>query len=81
MAVERLVYTTNEFADLFGVCHMSVYNYMASGSLPFIKVGKRTLITKKTVNDILEGKMVLIGRTAEVVAARNEQRIATVTFP
>jgi excisionase family DNA binding protein len=77
MAVEKLVYTTDEFAELFGVCKMSVYNYIASGSLPFIKVGKRTLITKATVNDILSGTRVLIGRTAEVVAARNEQRHAT----
>ncbi len=81
MSVEKLVYTTNEFAELFGVCQMSVYNYIASGSLPILKVGKRTLITKYTVNEILQGKRVLIGRTAEVVAARNQQRDATVTFP
>lgn len=76
METQRLVYSVGDFAEIFGVSVPSVYNYIASGSLPVLKVGKRTLITAATVSAIIRKEIVLVGRTKEAVAAR-----ATVNHP
>lgn len=78
MVEKKAVYSVDEFAEIVGVSKPTVYNFIMSGSLPYLKIGKHTRITATTVGKVLRGEITLIGKTKEVLAARNERRNLTV---
>ncbi len=56
--VEPLVYTANEFAQLFKISKSHVYALLNSGKLPSLTFGAKKLITKKTVDAVIEGRLI-----------------------
>ncbi len=47
-------YTSYEAAEVFGVTFRTVYNWVRSGKLQAVKIGRRWYIPKEAVNDLLE---------------------------
>jgi len=49
-----MYYTTNEIAALLRVTPRTIYNWIYSGKLPAIKVGKSYRIPKEAVDQLLQ---------------------------
>ena len=47
LAAERLAYSVDEAARLVGLSRDLLYDQMRCGNLPFVKVGRRRLITRQ----------------------------------
>lgn len=52
-ATERLAYSTTEFAEAFGVTRTHVQNLIARGELRSVRLGRRRLIPRQVVDDLL----------------------------
>ena len=59
MASEKLAYRVDEFCAAIGIGPTSAYKYIALGTLPTIRVGRRTLIPASVVGEIVRGERVL----------------------
>jgi excisionase family DNA binding protein len=55
-SVERKVYKVEEVATILSVSPMTIYRMLESGDLPGIKLGSTWRISKKVINDWLDGK-------------------------
>jgi len=58
MGSDKLVYTPYELEQVLGLSRSSVYQGIASGEIPHIRVGNRILIPKKLLDEWLSGKQV-----------------------
>jgi excisionase family DNA binding protein len=53
-AQERLAYSVDEAASLTGLSRDLLYDQMRRGNLPYIKVGRRRLITRQHLEQFLD---------------------------
>ena len=53
LAVERLAYSVEETARLTGLSRDLLYDQMRCGNLPYLKVGRRRLITRQHLRQFL----------------------------
>ncbi len=53
LVVERLAYSVDEAAHLTGLSRDLLYDQMRCGNLPFVKVGRRRLITRQHLQQFL----------------------------
>ena len=53
LPAERLAYSVNEAARLTGLSRDLLYDEMRRGNLGYIKVGRRRLITRQHLNQVL----------------------------
>lgn len=51
--VERLTYTPQEVADMFGVDHKTVRRAMEKGQIPFIPIGRLKRVPKHAIMRML----------------------------
>lgn len=63
VTLERATYTINEAAEILGIGRSSAYRAARTGEIPTIKIGRRILVGRQTLADII-GKH---GRTAPMV--------------
>jgi excisionase family DNA binding protein len=61
--MERRVYTVEEAGKLLGLSRPSAYAAAASGDLPVIRIGRRLLVSKAAIANLL-------GETPEPAAAK-----------
>ena len=52
--VQRLTYSVDEAAEALGISRASAYEAIKKGEIPFVKIGKRILIPKTRLNDLLK---------------------------
>lgn len=52
--LEKLSYSVAEVEHLVGVCRVILYREMNSGNLKASKIGKKTLITRDSLNEWLQ---------------------------
>jgi excisionase family DNA binding protein len=50
---ERLAYSVNEAAHLTGLSRDLLYDQMRRGNLPYVKIGRRRLITRQHLEQFL----------------------------
>ena len=50
------IYTLEELAQILTVTRRTLYNYIKSGKLKALKVGKRWRVTQKQLDDFLQCK-------------------------
>jgi excisionase family DNA binding protein len=50
---ERLAYSVNEVAHLTGLSRDLLYEQMRRGNLPYVKLGRRRLITRQHLEQFL----------------------------
>ena len=55
METERLTYTVEEAARLFGISRGLAYEMARCGELPVLRFGKRMVVPKRAVDHMLEG--------------------------
>ncbi len=53
---ERRVYAPKELMEIFGLCKTAVYQGIERGEIPSIRIGKRILVPKDAVDNLLNGK-------------------------
>jgi excisionase family DNA binding protein len=53
--IERRTYTVEEAGQLLGVGRNQAYEAVRSGTLPSIKIGKRLLVPKVALDNMLAG--------------------------
>ncbi len=53
MTEERLVYTPREVGQLLGLSRTAVYDRLRDGSLPSVRVGRRLLIPRTSLEQFL----------------------------
>jgi excisionase family DNA binding protein len=53
-AAERLAYSVNEAARLTGLSRDLLYDQMRLGNLPYIKIGRRRLITRHHLEQFID---------------------------
>jgi excisionase family DNA binding protein len=54
----RLAYTVAEAAAASGIGRTTLYGLMGSGELPFVKLGKRTLVRHTDLEKLLQSHLV-----------------------
>lgn len=52
---DKLTLTVKETAELLGISRNSAYLAIATGQLPYIKLGKRILIPRLALQELLNG--------------------------
>jgi excisionase family DNA binding protein len=52
---EKLVYSVRETAGLLGMSLNGTYNSIAAGELPSVKIGKKIVVPKSRLHDLLNG--------------------------
>jgi excisionase family DNA binding protein len=52
-AAERLAYSVDEVAQLTGLSRDLLYDQMRRGNLPYVKIGRRRLITRQHLQQFL----------------------------
>ena len=52
---EKIVYTVRETADLLGMSLNGTYNSIAAGEIPSIKIGKKIVVPKARLHELLNG--------------------------
>jgi excisionase family DNA binding protein len=53
MTVEPVVYNVDEVAELLGIGRSSVYRRIADGTIRTVKVGRRVLIPRAALEELL----------------------------
>lgn len=53
MSADRLAFSVEEAADLLGIARGTAYDAVRRGSIPSIKIGKRILIPREALVDML----------------------------
>lgn len=51
--VQRLTYSVDEAAEVLGISRASAYEAIRKGEIPHIKIGKRILIPRVALDDLL----------------------------
>lgn len=70
--IERVTISVDEAAAMLGISRTSAYEYVRTGQLPAIRMGRRLLVPVKAINNLLDG---LVGdRTATTDAVSAQQR-------
>lgn len=54
-SVDRLTYTVDEAAQLLGISRNSAYEAARRGEIPTIRVGRRTLVPRSRLDELLDG--------------------------
>ncbi|MEM9653709.1 MAG: helix-turn-helix domain-containing protein [Actinomycetota bacterium] len=54
MTSDRLTLTVTEAADLLGICRATAYECVRRGELPSITLGRRILIPRSALDDLLK---------------------------
>ncbi|HAS09172.1 MAG TPA: excisionase [Acidimicrobiaceae bacterium] len=54
MSSDRLTYTVDEAADRLGISRSLAYELVRLGELPCIRLGRRILIPRQAVHDLVE---------------------------
>ena len=54
--LERMTYNMNEAAEVLGIPKSTLYRLVKKGRLPSIKLGKRVLISRMAMEDLISGK-------------------------
>lgn len=52
--MERLTLSVNEFCESVGIGRTKAYEILNSGELEVVRLGRRTLITKRSVDALLK---------------------------
>lgn len=52
---ERLTFTVAEAAEVLGLSARGLYELVARGEFPAVRLGRRVLIPRRAVADLLEG--------------------------
>ena len=55
MENNRLTFTVSETAKILGIGRNSAYEAVARGEIPVVKVGKRLLVPKAALEEMLRG--------------------------
>jgi len=55
MAMDKLAYSVVEAAGLLGIGRSAAYEAARTGQLPTIRIGKRILVPKSALDQLLEG--------------------------
>lgn len=53
-AVERITITVEEAAAMLGISRTSGYEYVRTGQLPAIRIGRRLLVPVRAINELLD---------------------------
>lgn len=53
-AVERVTITVEEAAAMLGISRTSGYEYVRTGELPAIRIGRRLLVPVRAINELLD---------------------------
>lgn len=51
--MERLTYTTSEVAELLGISRTTAYELVRAGALPSLRLGRRIVVTRHTLEELL----------------------------
>jgi excisionase family DNA binding protein len=51
--VQRLTFTVPESAEILGISRTTTYELVRSGALPCVRLGRRILITRRTLEELL----------------------------
>lgn len=54
MSAEKLVYSVEEAAALLGISRAGAYDACARGEIPCIRIGRRVLIPKSALHQLVE---------------------------
>ena len=54
LSPERLAYSVDEVAQLTGLSRDLLYDQMRRGNLPYVKIGRRRLITRQHLKQFLD---------------------------
>jgi excisionase family DNA binding protein len=55
-AAARLTYTVEEVARLLGISRNSAYEAVRRGEIPTIRIGRRILVPRNRLDDLLESR-------------------------
>ncbi len=50
----RLTFTVSESAEILGVSRTTAYELVRSGALPCVRLGRRIVITRRTLEELLD---------------------------
>ena len=62
MELERLTLTVEEAGDLLGISRALAYEMARTGRLPTLRFGKRIVVPKKAIENMLERSVPAIAR-------------------
>lgn len=51
--MQRLTFTVSESAAIMGISRTTAYELVRSGALPCVRLGRRIVITRRTIEEIL----------------------------
>ena len=51
--LQRLTYTVQEVGELLGISRGSAYNRVRTGEIPALRMGRRLLVTRAELEDLL----------------------------
>jgi len=68
--VQRLTYSVDEAAEVLGISRASAYEAIRKGEIPHIKIGKRILIPRVMLDDLLALWETVIDRHRRWLKAR-----------
>ena len=71
MAGERLAYTVEEVAELLGIGRSSAYQAVHSGDIPSLRIGRRFLIPKQALDEMLRA-VPIVSEPPESAATTND---------
>jgi excisionase family DNA binding protein len=63
--LQRLTYTVEEAGDLLGISRGSAYNLVRTGQIPALRMGRRLLVPRVALDDILRHASPLPGERPE----------------
>lgn len=56
MSEDRVVFTVAEAAELLGISKGTAYEYVRTGQLPAVRLGRRLVIPKHRFDELLNGE-------------------------
>lgn len=56
ITLEKRMYSVPETAKIFGVSTAGLWNHIRAGRLQIVKLGRRTVISPRVLEDILNGE-------------------------
>lgn len=73
--IERVTISVDEAAAMLGVSRTSAYEYVRTGHLPAIRMGRRLLVPIRAIDDLLNG---LVGdhATSSGAVPAEQRRVA-----
>ena len=55
--IERVTVSVDEAAGMLGISRTSAYEYIRTGHLPAIRMGRRLLVPLKAIDDLIDGSL------------------------